>query len=132
MSGRMGGPLPVEQQRKLKAAVDVIGRTGAHSIQIRWSDDEEPTVWFVVAEFDEDVWETASGRDPIEAALRCAEQLLDGGQCRHCGLPSALDTDWENPLATFAAKAGLPICSYTYDPELATFRRSCEGEVTAA
>ena len=124
--------LPPEQQRKLKAAVDVIGRTGAHNIQIRWSDDEQPVVWFVVASYDEDVWETAAGRDPIDALLRCAAQLIDGGQCRHCGRPSALDTDWENPLSTFAAQVGLPICSYTYDPELATFRRSCEGEASAA
>lgn len=124
--------LPPEQQRKLKAAVDMIGRCGAASIQIRYSDDEDPTVWFVVASFDADVWETASGRDPVDALLRCAAQLIDGGQCRHCGQPSALDTDWENPLSTFATAVGLPICSYTYDPELATFRRSCEGEASAA
>jgi hypothetical protein len=124
--------LPPEQRRKLTAVVEMIGRTGADGIQIRWSDDEDPLVWFVVAQFDGGVWETASGRDPVAALLRCAAQLIDGGQCRHCGQPTALDTDWENPLSAFADKVGLPICSYTYDPELATFRRSCEGEATAS
>ncbi|MCB0968293.1 MAG: hypothetical protein KDB37_15785 [Ilumatobacter sp.] len=121
-----------EQQAKLSAAVAMIGRCGAASVQIRWSDDEDPVVWFVVAEFDEGVWETAAGRDPIEAALRCAEQLVDGATCVHCGRPTALDTDWQSPVTSIADMTGLALCAYVYDPELHTFRRSCEGEETAA
>jgi hypothetical protein len=121
-----------EQQRRLVAATSMIGRVGATSVQIRWSDDEEPVVWFVVAMFDDDVWETASGRDPIEAAMRCAEQLVDGGKCVHCGKPTALDTDWESPLSTFARQFDVDLCAYVYDPELNTFRRTCEGEEGSA
>lgn len=121
-----------EQQHKLSAAVAMIGRCGASSVQIRWSDDEDPIVWFVVAQFDEGVWETAAGRDPIEAALRCAEQLVDGAACAHCERPTALDTDWESPVTSVANRAGLDLCAYVYDPERRTFRRSCEGEEQAA
>ena len=123
----MTEPMSLEQERKLTAAVDLLGRTGASGVQIRYSDDESPVVWFVVAEYGPDVWETAAGRDPVEALIRCASQVVDGGTCRHCNLPAVVETDWENPLDVFANRIGFDLCAYTYDPELATFRRSCEG-----
>ena len=105
---------------KLVAAADLVGRTGAAEYQIRYSDDEEPTVWFAVSKYKDGRWETAAGHEPLEAALRLVERLVDGGMCTHCRRPSALNADDDE---TFLDKA---LCWYLYDPELRTFRRSCE------
>ena len=86
--------LPKADEDKLLAAIAFIRRTGASSIQIRWSDDEKPTVWFVVAEYDGrashgmEGHEVDASLDPVRAALRLCERLADGGQCAHCGRPS--------------------------------------------
>jgi hypothetical protein len=57
---------------------------------------------------------------PTRSALRLIECLVDGGTCTHCKRPSALNADDHE---TFLDKA---LCWYLYDPELRTFRRSCE------
>jgi hypothetical protein len=82
-----------ETQQRLAAAVDLLGRTGADSMQIRYSDDEQPVVWFAVALYRDGKWETASAANPLRAILRLGEQLLDGGQCRHCNRPTGLEPD---------------------------------------
>lgn len=122
---------------RLIAAVDLIGRTGAQSFAIRYSDDEQPLVWIALAEHvigaegrpvepgtvgSCNVHEVAAALDPLLAVLRLAEQLVDGGTCTHCQRPTGLELDLETmPLDAF-------VCWYQYDPELATFRRGCEGE----
>ena len=107
----------MSDEDKLKASIDFIGRTGADSVQVRYSDDEEPTVWFVVAQFD-DRAEVDAALTPLRAALRLCERLADGGKCAHCGRPCGLEPDmlWTMPLNEL-------ICWYQYDPELKTFRR---------
>jgi hypothetical protein len=105
------------------AAVDLIGRTGAKSFAIRYTDDEPPVVWAAVAEYGDGRAEAAGALHPIVAVLRLAELLVDGGQCTHCGRPTGLDVDSIDtmPLDTL-------VCWYQFDPELATFRRGCEGD----
>ena len=103
------------------AAIDLLRRTGARRIQIRYSDDEQPVVWFLVASYGGGRWDTAAGPNPLIAALRLCESLIDGGQCKHCNRPSGFDEDFDTmPLNDV-------VCWYQFDPELATFRRGCEA-----
>lgn len=121
---------------KLGAAVDMLRRTGSAEVQIRYSDDEQPVVWFAVAQYrlgkdglpkptgPINGWETAAGRTPTEALLRLCEVTIDGGVCAHCTKPAMFVSDLDsNPTPLDAA-----FCITSWDPELATFRRSCEGD----
>jgi len=109
------------------ACIDLIGRTGAKQVQVRYHDDDEPTLWLVAAEFPTiDGWqfEAAGALNPLRAALRLLETVLDGGgTCAHCEKPSGVWDAWEQRPPFDAV-----VCWYVYDPETTTFRRSCEGE----
>lgn len=113
---------PSVDDPRFVAAVDLVGRTGAKGFQMRWSDDEEPTVWIAVADYG-DGHEAAAALHPLPAVLRLIEQLIDGGLCAHCRRPSAVSDDWqhEQPLDEV-------FCWYVFDPERKTYRRSCEGD----
>jgi hypothetical protein len=116
------------------ALVDVVRRTGAKEFQIRYSDDEEPTVWMAVVGWDLDRngrpvakggrrrHEAAAGMTPLAAIGRLAERIMDGGECAHCHRPTAVSDDWTSTMPLEEH-----ICWFVYDPELKTFRRSCEG-----
>lgn len=109
----------------LTAVMDMIGRTGAKHMQIRYSDDEKPLVWFLVAQYDPTpsrLWESASGPNPIEAGYRLIERLIDGGICQHCERPSGLNRDWQDDMPLDKM-----FCWYSYDPELKKIRRGCES-----
>lgn len=107
------------------AALDLVGRTGAKWTQIRYSDDEEPVVWFIVAGYEKDGrkgHQVGASFDPVTAALALLDQLIDGARCTHCNKPSGVVADpGDIPF-------GSVICWYQYDPELQTFRRGCEGD----
>jgi hypothetical protein len=105
------------------AAIEFIRKTSSTGFQIRYSDDETPTVWFAVAEYPDNKFEVDASLDPIQAALRLCERLCDGGQCRHCGRPTGLEPD---SIETMPLNR--TICWYQYDPELKKFRRGCEGD----
>jgi hypothetical protein len=105
------------------AAVDLLGRTGAGEFQIRYCEEEEPVVWIAAAKWG-DVWQSAGGMTPWLAVWRLAESVLDGGECRHCGRITSVD---DNPPDSLLGVMGEVVCFYRYDPELKTFRRSCEG-----
>jgi hypothetical protein len=116
------------EQDRLLAAYDFIRRTGARQIDIRYSDDESPVVWFVVAHYDGrnpagiEGQEVDASLSPVRAALRLCERLADGGQCRHCRRPTGLEPD---SLETMPMDE--LVCWWQYDPELKKFRRGCEG-----
>jgi hypothetical protein len=128
---------PIEDPRFL-AAVKMIERTGARAFRIGYSpeDDGEPTVWYATA-----TWYVRNGRpvadargaatlsheaaaaiDPLNALLRLCAQVIDGGECAHCHLPTIFVEDTDTSILDQMG------CVYAYDPELQTFRRSCEGE----
>lgn len=123
---------------RLGAAAKLIGRTGARSFQIRYSDDEEPVVWMAVGEWFIDpkthrpvaagkkgakqVFESAAGMDPLTAVLRLLDQTMDGGMCDHCKRPSGVTDHWQSPMPLAD-----DVCWYVYDPETEEYRRSCEG-----
>jgi hypothetical protein len=99
---------------KFMAGVALIGRTGAKNFRVGYSDpdDGEPTVWYAAAGSDLG-GEAGAALDPVKAVMRLCEQLIDGGTCTHC-----------HQLTIFDDNPGV----YAWDPELATFRRGCEGD----
>ncbi len=114
-------------QDKIQAGVHFLHRTGAKSVQIRYSDDEQPTIWFVVALYDgnnpagiEGV-ETDAAINPVRAILRLCERLADGGECAHCHRRVGFEPD-----SIDAMPFDQMICWYQYDPELKKYRRGCE------
>lgn len=111
------------------AAVDMLGRTGAKETQIRYHDDQDPTIWIAAASWSvmyvgpitHCVWRTGSGLTPEDALYDLMETVLDGGTCTHCQRFTQVERDH-----TAAAIPGG--CLYAFDPELKKFRRSCEGD----
>ena len=120
------------------AGIKLLERTGIREFQIRYSDDEQPVVWFCVVKWflgpsgrpvaknkmGRTVYETASALNPVDAVLRLCDQVIDGGYCDHCKRPSGVTDHWQSdmPLAK-------EVCWYVYDPETQIYRRSCEGDV---
>lgn len=118
------------------AAVDMVRRTGTLEFQIRYQDDNEPTVWIALARHKWGTagrpvasdkkgierWTTASSMSPVGAVVALCETLIDGGMCAHCHRPAGITVEID-PMP-----AGSLICWTQYDPELKTFRRACEGE----
>lgn len=92
-------------------------------LQVRWSDDEVPTVWMATAKYqrgDEVRWEATGAMGPTQAVLRLCEILIDGGHCTHCSRPTGFTEHFDGmPLDQL-------VCWYQWDPELSTFRRGCE------
>ena len=112
----------------------MIRRTGARSIQVRYQDDDQPTVWMVVAEHvmgkdglplpaprtGRTVHTVDCGLTAPEAAMRVCERLIDGGTCAHCFKPTAFDHGFDGSFLDAT------LCWTQWDPELSTFRRQCE------
>jgi hypothetical protein len=109
----------------MTAAIDLLRRTGMQEFQLRWHDDEEPTVWMAVGSWPRPggtVYEAAGAMRPEVAVFRLCETVMDGGMCTHCKRPSGFSEHVDAlPLDTH-------VCWYQWDPELATFRRGCEGD----
>jgi len=108
------------------ASLDFIQRTGISQLQIRYSDDEQPVIWMVVAIYNgknpakiEGV-EVGASTNPMRAALRLCEQLADGGQCVHCGRPTGFD-----PHSLDTMPMNEFICWYQFDPGARKFIRGC-------
>lgn len=127
---------------RFEATIDLVKRCGASGFQIRYSgrpedgkppeyetDDPVPVVWIAVADFTGagsssqlNGYEAAAGMTPLAAVLRLTDQLLDGALCLHCRRPSGVAHDLGTmPLDRL-------VCWYQFDPELKTYRRSCEGD----
>ena len=132
--------VPDDLQPRFLAGVNMIERTGAKSFRIGYNDEDTPVVWFAVAEWEKitagptvhRAAECAAGLDPLSAVMRLCEQVIDGGLCMHCGQPTIFDPSppTEGPVSRDVFNDVLDTigCRYTFDPELATFRRSCEGD----
>ena len=112
-----------EEEPRLVALVDLLGRTGASEFQIRYCEEEVPTIWMAAARWDK-IWQAAGAMAPYPAVLRLAQSVMDGGHCRHCDRPSGVD---DEPLDDLTSATSAIICWYRFDPEMSTFRRSCEG-----
>ena len=113
---------------KFTAAVKLLGRTGARSFDMRWcgtGDDAEqpPIAWVALVEYSASRFECAAAPDPETAVLRLCERVIDGGECTHCHRPTGFDDGADDTLNQLLVP---DFCWYMFDPELATFRRSCE------
>jgi len=106
---------------KFIAALDMLRRTGLRSFQIRYSDDEEPTVWMAVGVWGDDRWECAAAGHPMQALMRLLDQAIDGGTCTHCGRPTGVSDHWESSMPLADA-----VCWQVYDPSTKKFVRSCD------
>jgi len=138
----MADAAPELTDPRFTAALDLLRRTGAKSTSIRWSDDEEPTVWMAVVEWRVDPtrgvpmaeaegeyeigYDAAAALHPLPAVLRLCEQVVGGpgSFCVHCQRPGGFAADLK-------PRADKGVCWYQWDPELETFRRSCEGDYQA-
>jgi hypothetical protein len=122
------------------AGVKLLERTGAKTFRIGYSDEDDgpPTVWYAVATWrgrvaggypvrDTERAEAAAALDGTTAVMRLCEAVIDGGVCTHCQQPTIFDPDPpdDDPLSDLLDRMG---CRYAWDPELSTFRRSCEGD----
>jgi hypothetical protein len=107
-----------EKDAQLTAAANLIGHTGAAEFQIRYCDEEKPTIWIAAARWG-DQWESAAAMAPLLAVFRLCDEVIDGGQCQHCHRPTGFHPDI-NPMPMDKM-----ICWYQWDPELKTFRRGC-------
>lgn len=127
---------PGPQDPRFIALVDVVRRTGAAEVQIRYDEEQQPIVWVAVAGYrvhggrprstgKVNHWKAAGAIDPLGAVYRLAEEAIDGGHCTHCQRPTGITDDW-----TVTMPLDDLVCWYVYDPEMQTFRRSCEGDST--
>lgn len=128
--------LPTDDPR-FTAAIDVLRRTGARTVQIRFSDDEQPTVWMVVVGYavrngrpvksgKVNHHEVGAATDPLRAVFRLCDQVVDGGTCAHCGRPAGFN---ENPGALPLDRH---VCWWTWDPEVSRFVQGCQLEASTA
>jgi hypothetical protein len=109
---------------KLAAAVKLLYRTGAQTYRAGYSDpdDGEPTVWYACAVWPSGRADAGAGLNPLTATLHLCEQVIDGGECTHCGQVTMFAADADDRILN---RLG---CVYAWDPELSTFRRGCEGD----
>lgn len=109
------------------AGIQLIERTGAKSFQLRYSDEERPTVWIAVAVYRISSFLNAhkvgAGLTPDQAIRDLCDKAIDGGVCEHCSKMTSFA--WE---AIENIQDLMDVCVYEWDPELKTFRRSCEGD----
>jgi hypothetical protein len=119
---------PAEEADLLVAVIDLIGRTQAKDVSVRWHDEEQPTVWIVCASWTQTVegepgryYEAAGGMTPARAGMRLLDLVVKA--CGHCGRPAAVTAEWRDDLPLADQR-----CWLVYDPETKGFRRSCEGE----
>jgi hypothetical protein len=116
-----GSPLGDADDKRLPAAVDLLGRTGAAEFQVRYCDEDGPVIWLAAARWGKH-WEAAGAMTPLLAVFRLCDEVIDGGQCQHCHRPTGFAPDLDTmPLDAI-------VCWYQYDPERSTFRRGCEGD----
>lgn len=112
---------------KLLATISFLRSLGAKTVQVRYSDDEDPDIWIILAKFDGhnrykiDGVEVDAGLDPLSASVRLCERIIDGHKCRYCNKVIALEVDSLAKLPFDQA-----ICWYQWDPELKIIRRGCE------
>jgi hypothetical protein len=122
----------VEWDDRLKAYVDMVGRTGSVEFQFRWEDSVEPMVFIACSKHELVNTETGDKRDhyvfgcgtePLAAVFMLLESLMDGGICTHCHKPTGVHDDFSEdmPLPDY-------VCWFSYDPELKKVRRGCEGD----
>jgi hypothetical protein len=109
---------PVEEAQ-LIGAVDMLRRTGAEEVQIRFCDEGAPIVWMACAHW-RGRWEVGAGLEPLRALFRLCEQIIDGGKCLHCNKPTVF-----LPPGDSVGLSPAFVCQWSWDAHSSGFRRSC-------
>ncbi len=75
-------------KERLLAAVEVIGRGAANSLELGWTHDDgpRPGEWYASASYKGARVIVENEHGPEDAAENLALRLIVGGQCVHCGL----------------------------------------------
>jgi hypothetical protein len=116
--GNHGGRLPLGDDDRMVAAVDLIGRTGAAEFQVRYSDDEQPVIWMAAARW-KGTWQAAGAMSPLGAVFALLDSVIDGGTCQHCGRPTGFEPSSDQmPMDKL-------ICWYQFDPGTKKFAKGC-------
>jgi hypothetical protein len=76
--------LSPEHEERLLAAIDLIGRTGAHSFEVGFDDDQTPTTWWAQARYSGRLMFTDDEPDPLHAVEQLLLRIVNGGRCTHC------------------------------------------------
>jgi len=113
-------PEQIEADDKFAAAVRLLGHTGAEQFQLRWSDEDKPPVSFTAVARWGNRWECAGAMNPLLAAFRLCDQVIDGGQCTHCKKPTGfISDDGDTIMNQF-------VCWFQWDPSTKKFMRGCD------
>lgn len=80
----------------LLAAVDLVGRTGAHEMQVGFLHDDVPSEqanWWAHAQYRGARVSVEHHTGPVQALEGLAERLLTGGKCNKCGKLTTIRSD---------------------------------------
>jgi len=109
--------------KKLAAGMEVIGRTGAEFTQVRFCDEDEPTLWMAYARYPDGGQQVAAALDLEEAVMRLCAQLINGGSCRHCHRGTGF-----TPRGLTTAVLDLSdICLTFWDDDAQAFTQACRA-----
>lgn len=75
------------------AAVDLVGKTGATSLEVGWTGDPTRRRWYAHAEYRGTQIEVGDRDNPGEALNALVVRLLHGGRCVGCGKLCAISDD---------------------------------------
>jgi hypothetical protein len=114
----------------LIAIVDMLERTGSVNFMLRYCDEDKPTVWMALAEYDGEhiaageKFQVAAAMHPIQAAFRLLESLVDGGRCTHCDRTTGV-TLTTNDNSNLPKPIDSLVCWFVYDEQQQSFIRDC-------
>jgi hypothetical protein len=125
---------------ELLGALNLVRRTGAKQVQVRYSDDEAPVVWIAVggwfrgpdgvpvASGDELIYEAAAGPSPTVAMNRLLDQIVDGGVCPNCERPTGFIAKGE-ALPPEGSAMQQMCCWWTWSDQDECYGRDCDGKL---
>lgn len=119
------------EERRLVTTLGLVSKLGAGAVQIRHDDAEKetggPNVWTCLAfsENGQPHWEIGAGFDPLTAATRLAQSIVDGATCASCDRFTVLDVEWLPPRPWPAA---VPVCKVQYHAKRDAFFRACQAK----
>lgn len=101
-------------QDALNAAINLVQRSGAQSLEFGYLNDEPPFEWWAHAQYRGTRLTVEHHHGPVEAVEALARRILDGATCRRCGALIKLDDEgegcrWTRNGARWEPGCGLPI-----------------------
>lgn len=115
----------------LTAGIEMIGRSGADEFQIRYHDDEEPTLWMAAASWKRPggtYWDSAGGMTPRSAVLRLVGIVFENALCIRCQRKMTFSPQKREDILPkdLETRVKSDTCYTGWDPETKKFLRDCE------